>query len=217
MLSGFRVLLTGAALALAAVGPAAAEDFRPKQAGDWMINLRVTDVAPDAGDAIVTSAGAPTGLKADVSDSYVPTIGITHFFTDHVAAELILGTSKHTIRAQGGSTDVKVHETWVLPPTLSLQYHFQPEKRFSPYVGAGVNYMLFYNGDDKNGFKVKLDDGFGYALQAGADIATSGPWSVNVDVKKIWFDTDAKINGGALKSNVNLDPWVVSVGAGYKF
>ncbi|HQN52646.1 MAG TPA: OmpW family outer membrane protein, partial [Phenylobacterium sp.] len=69
----------------------------------------------------------------------------------------------------------------------------------------------------KNGFKVKLDDGFGYALQAGVDIATAGKWSVNVDAKKIFFETDASINGGALKSKVKLDPWVISAGVGYKF
>jgi len=64
---------------------------------------------------------------------------------------------------------------------------------------------------------VELDDGFGYALQAGADVAISGPWTANFDVKRVWFDTDASINGGALKSDVNLDPWVVSIGIGRKF
>ena len=77
--------------------------------------------------------------------------------------------------------------------------------------------MLFFNGEDRNGFEVELDDGFGYALQAGADVAISGPWTANFDVKKVWFNTDASINGGALKSDVNLDPWVVSIGIGRKF
>ena len=77
--------------------------------------------------------------------------------------------------------------------------------------------MLFYSGKDKNGFTVDLDDGFGYALQAGADIGVQGPWSLNVDVKKVWFDTDAAINDGGLKSDVALNPWVVSVGVGRRF
>ena len=77
--------------------------------------------------------------------------------------------------------------------------------------------MLFYSEKDYNGFGLKLDDGFGYALQAGADIGVQGPWSLNVDVKKVWFDTDATINDGALRSDVALDPWVVSVGFGRRF
>ena len=208
-----------AATALAATGTAALADeaFVPKEAGHIMLQMRVTDVAPDAGNAITTSAGAATGLNADVSDSYVPTLGIDYFFTDHVAAELVLGTSYHKVKATGTGVNVEAYDTWVIPPVLTLQYHFAPKARFSPYVGAGVNYMIFYSGKNKNGFTTKLDDGFGAALQAGFDYGLGGRWSANVDVKKVFFNTKASINGGALTSSVDLDPWVVSAGVGYKF
>ena len=212
------------AIATAAVGTpvlaqSAAADaaWTAPRAGDWIVNGRVTDVLAQADDAITTAAGADSGLHVDVGDSVMPTLGFTYFLTDHLAVEAILGATQHEIRAQGGTTDVAVHETWVLPPVVTLQYRPLTEGRFSPYVGAGVNYMVFFDGKDKNAFKVKLDDGFGYALQAGADIGVKGPWSLNVDVKKVWFNTDADINDGALKSDVNLDPWVVSVGFGRKF
>ena len=205
----------GAALAFA--GAAQAQDFRPKEKGLVMLNVRITDVAPDAGDSINTAAGAATGLRADVSDAVMPTIGLTYFLTDNIAVEAIATTTHHTVRAKGPSTNVKVHDTWVIPPVVSLQYHFAPKSKISPYVGAGVNYMIFYSGEDSNGFDVNLKDGFGYALQAGVDVATQGPWSANLDVKKVFFDTKADINNGALKSKVKLDPWVVSAGFGYKF
>lgn len=208
-------LAAGAALALA--GAAQAQDFQPKTKGLVMLNVRVTDVAPDAGDAIKTGAGAATGLHADVKEDVMPTIGLSYFLTDHVAVEVIAGTTKHTVKAVGPGTNVAVHDTWVLPPVVALQYHFAPDARFSPYVGAGLNYMIFYSGKDKNGFKVKLKDGVGYALQAGADYALKDKWSLNLDVKKVFFDTRATINGGALTSKVKLDPWVVSAGVGYKF
>lgn len=208
-------LALGAALTLAA--GAQAQDFQPKAKGHLILNTRVTSVSSDADAAIVTAAGAATGLHVDVGDDVMPTVGIHYFFTDNVAVELVLGTTRHTIRAQGPATDVVVHKTWVLPPIATVQYHFAPAARVSPYVGAGLNYMMFYSGDDKNGFSVKLDDGVGYALQAGVDVAVQGAWSANLDVKKVFFDTDAKVNGGALKSKVNLDPWVVSAGVGYRF
>ena len=216
----FRTLILAAAAATAMAAPAMAQTataWEAPQKGDWLVSGRVTDVFSGADDSILTSAGVDTGLRVDVGDSVMPTLGFTYFLTDHLAIEAILGTTRHEIRAQGGATDVAVHETWVLPPVVTLQYRPLTGGRFSPYVGAGVNAMLFYGGDDKNGFTVDLDDGFGYALQAGADVGIQGPWSLNVDVKKVWFNTDASINGGALTSDVNLDPWVVSLGVSRKF
>ncbi|OXE37275.1 MAG: hypothetical protein CGW95_02510 [Phenylobacterium zucineum] len=210
----FGLALCGA---LAITGAASAQEFQGKHAGLFMLQTRITDVAPAAGDPINTAAGAATGLKAEVKSSIVPTVGLVYFLTDNIAGELILGTSKHDIKAVGGGTNLKVHDTWVLPPVVALQYHFAPAARVSPYVGAGLNYMLFYGGKDYNGFKVKVKDGLGYALQAGVDVAIKDNWSVNLDVKKVYFNTKANINGGALTSKVNLDPWVVSAGVGYKF
>jgi outer membrane protein len=186
-------------------------------AGDWVITYRATGVITDAHDPITTSAGAATGLSADVGSDYMPTLGFTYFLSDNFAIEAILGATKHDIRAQGGATDVLVHDTWVLPPIVTLQYRPMPRAQFSPYVGAGLNVMLFFGGDDHNGFQVDLDNGVGYVLQAGADIAINDRWLINLDVKKVWFETDASINGGSLVSNVAIDPWVVSVGLGYKF
>jgi outer membrane protein len=207
-----------AAVALiAGASAASAQDFQPKEKGTLMVNFRATTVAPDESAPIKTGAGAATGLSAAVSDDTIPSLGIAYFITDKLAIDVTLGTSKHEIDAAGAGPDVRVHETWVLPPVVALQYHPMPAARVSPYVGAGINYMLFYNGSDRNGFKVELDDGFGLALQAGVDIAVQGPWSVNMDAKKVFFETDADINNGALKSNVELDPWVVSVGLGRKF
>lgn len=212
-----RCALIVAAGLLAASAANAQEAFAPKAKGTWMLNVRATHVSPDAGDPILTAAGAVSGLEAKVSDDVMPTIGLGYFLTDKIAVEVIAGTTRHTVSAVGPGTDVDVHKTWVLPPVVSVQYHPFPAARFSPYVGAGVNYMIFYGDKDLNGFKVKLDDGFGYALQAGADIPINAAYSLNLDVKKIWFDTDAKINGGALKSKVKLDPLVFSVGFGRRF
>ncbi|QTN20959.1 outer membrane beta-barrel protein [Brevundimonas sp. AJA228-03] len=216
--NSLRIAALGTGIALAALAaPASAQDWQVARKGDWIVTGRITDVASSADDAITTAAGAATGLNVDVGDDVMPTLGFTYFLTDNISVEAILGATRHEIRAQGGTTDVAVHETWVLPPVVTLQYRPAPEARVSPYAGAGLNYMLFFSGEDRNGFDVKLDDGLGYALQAGADIAVSGPWTVNVDVKKVWFNTDATINAATLKSDVNLDPWVVSLGIGRKF
>ncbi|ADU11790.1 OmpW/AlkL family protein [Asticcacaulis excentricus] len=207
----------GLALAMGLTTTASAQDFKPKAKGQFIVTSRVTSVAPDETGDIRTAAGADSGLDVKVGDDTIPSLGFTYFLTDNIAVEAILGTSRHEVRAVGGNTNVQVHSTWVLPPVIAAQYHFNPKGRVSPYVGAGVNGMIFYNSKDYNGFKVELDNGLGYALQGGVDIALKGNWSLNADVKKVWFSTDAKINNGALKSEVDLNPVVASVGLAYRF
>lgn len=207
-----------AALGVASVAHAdPATDYVPKHKGLFLVDVRLTDVLPNDGQHIITAAGADSGLTTRITDSVIPSLGLTYFLTDNLAVDLIAGTSRHTISAVGPGTNVAVRRTWVLPPTLSLQYHFMPKARFSPYVGAGVNYMLFYAGDNQNGFRVHTPNGFGASLEAGGDLVVSRHATINVDVKKIFFSTNASVNGGALTSKVNLDPWVPSVGVGWKF
>jgi outer membrane protein len=210
-------LLTAVIAGLAGLAAAAAQaqDTGRLGQGDLLLNLRFTDIAPTGSDR--TLSGAATGLHAKASYDVMPTVGLTYFLTDHVAVEAIAGTTKHTVRAAGPATAVKVKETWVLPPVVSLQYHFAPKAPVNPYVGAGVNYMLFYGGDDKNGFHFKVKDGFGAALQLGADVAAHDRWTVNIDVKKVFFDTTATDRVAGLRTKISLDPWVVSGGFGYRF
>lgn len=208
-----------ASVAFAALlgGAAQAQEFSPNAKGDFIVHARITQVAPDKDAAILTAAGASTGLKAHVANDVKPTLGFTYFLTDKVAVEAILGTTQHDIRAQGPGTDVLVHTAWVLPPVVTLQYHPLPAARVSPYVGAGVNYMLFYGGDNKNGFNLKIDDGFGAALQAGVDVALRDSWSINLDAKKVFFETDAVDRARGIKTKVTLNPWVLSAGVGRRF
>jgi len=205
-----------AVLALYAQG-AHAQDFTPLGAGGFVVTGRVTDVSSDASDPINTSAGASTGLHVNVTDSVVPTLGFTYFLTDQWSVEAILGTSYHQIYAQGPGTDLKVHSTWTVPPVVTVQYHPFPKARFSPYLGAGANAMIFYGERNYNGFSVRLKDNVGAAIQGGMDIALTGRWALNVDVKKVFVRTDAVIDEGALLSNVRLDPLVASVGVSRRF
>ncbi|WP_020399877.1 OmpW/AlkL family protein [Kordiimonas gwangyangensis] len=197
------------ALALGAVAtPAMAEGGN----SPWLVRLRAIDVAPDE------SSTVSIGGEAKVDSSIVPELDITYFFTQNVAAELILATSKHDVSALGTAIgDVDLGHTWALPPTLLLQYHFNPEGDVKPYLGAGLNYTFFYSSNPGAVNDIEYDNGFGYALQAGVDFRIKENWYFNVDAKKLWLNTDVSINGGAVTADVDLDPWVLGVGFGYRF
>ena len=177
--------------------------------GDVIVRLRGIVVAPDT-----SSSGTLSSINSSVSTTAVPELDFTYMFTDSLGAELILGTSRHTLNSSLG----ELGKVSVLPPTLTLQYHFNDAGRIRPYIGAGINYTRFYhNSLAVAGEDVDIrNDSFGPALQAGVDIAVSDTWFVNLDVKKIWMRTDASLGGidlGALRIN----PWIVGFGVGRRF
>lgn len=188
-------------------GSVLADDKSP-----WQIRMRMIDVVPQE------SSTVSIGGEATADNSLVPEIDITYFWSKHFATELILATSKHNINAVGTALgDVDLGHTWVLPPTLLAQYHFNPDGKLRPYVGAGINYTFFYSEDSGAMDKISYDDGFGFALQGGIDIGLNEHWMLNADVKKIWLNTDVSINDGAVTADVDLNPWVFGVGFGYRF
>ncbi|MEQ9491511.1 MAG: OmpW family outer membrane protein [Alphaproteobacteria bacterium] len=208
-------LFTAAIAAACLSTPAAAADFKTKEAGDILLRLRGIAVVPDE-----TSTISVIGGDVDASNEYVPELDISYFLTKNIALELIAATTKHDMKADNTALGtVDLGDVGLLPPTLTLQYHFLADDRFSPYVGAGLNYMLFYNEDAPGGTVTSIDyeNGLGYALQAGFDVAIEGNWSFNADVKKVFFNTDVSINNGAIAADVDLDPWILGLGVGYRF
>lgn len=182
--------------------------------GPWEFRLRGIAVLPDSGGN-TTIGGSP-----EADSAFVPEFDISYFFTSHIAAELILATSPHDLKLKNSAIgDVDLGDTMILPPTLTVQYHFTPDKALSPYIGAGINYTLPYAEDAAGGTVTKLeaDGSFGWALQAGADYWLNDNWGLNIDVKKVYLDVDASLNNGAITGNVELDPWIVGAGVAYRF
>lgn len=213
------VLLTTASMAAFASTAAYAE------AGDWLVRARAILVAPQV-DASGVEPAFPNG-SVDVDDAWVPELDFSYFLTNRWALELILATSPHDLEGTGDLSALgKIGDVWALPPTLTLQYHFQPESNIRPYVGVGLNYTVFYDEDATTALNdaigqtsIKLDDSFGLAIQAGVDVDLNENWFVNADVKWIDIETEAELNtGGSInKVDVDLDPIVFGVGIGRRF
>lgn len=209
---GAGVAAVALGMMMAGMAAPAHAEFQGKSAGDIMVRARVIGVIPDE------SASTTIGGDVNVSDDWVPEVDFTYFVTDNIALELIAGTTKHDVSHK--PTGIDLGEVSLLPPTLTLQYHFMPKERFSPYVGAGLNYTFFYDESPAAGSPVTsidYENSVGYALQAGIDYAVADQWYLNVDVKKIFLSTDVSINGGAINADVDLDPWLIGVGVGYRF
>ncbi len=222
MVHGFCLLVA----ALAVARPAQAEGLYAFDGAGWMVRLRGIGVLPEEGSSgWVLDGTRVTGADVEISDTVVPELDITYFFNKNLAVELILAVTPHDVDGTGPLIQGfgKIGDVWLLPPTLTLQYHFDEIGGFKPYVGAGLNYTVFFNEDAGSNYSnLKLDNSFGFALQAGVDVRLQGNWYFNVDVKKLWLDTEASVRldpvtPGRVKADVDIDPWIVGVGFGYRF
>ncbi|MFM0264881.1 outer membrane beta-barrel protein [Paraburkholderia sediminicola] len=196
--------------ALASPAQAAGDDqMNGIHAGDVLVRLRAISIMPN-----VETNQSLSALNVGVNNAIVPELDLTYMIRDYLGVELILGTSRHQLTSSLGN----LGGVNVLPPTLLLQYHFNHAGRIRPYVGAGLNYTLFYNnGLNAGGQPISITNhSFGPALQAGVDVQVTRSLFVNADIKKIWMHTDATLGGQSL-GRLNIDPVVVGLGVGMRF
>jgi len=209
-------------MGVAAAGTAAAQQA-PQGESPWMVRVRALNL--DWANKSEAGSGSlnPTNLPADsiqAANKLIPEVDISYFLTKNIAMELILTVpQKHDTKISQGPLAQSLGSFKQLPPTLTLQYHFIPDGKFRPYVGAGINYTRISGVDLKTstGTVLTLDDSsVGGAMQAGVDIPINKNLSFNFDVKKIYISTDVKI-GGEKVSNLKLDPLAIGVGLGWRF
>jgi outer membrane protein len=211
------------------------------EAGDILVRVGLTTVAPDASSSPILAGGADLGqslglgsLLVDVDNNTQLGLNFAYFLTDNINIEVLAATPfKHDIEFLDGA---KLGETKHLPPTVTVNYFFADSSaKFQPYVGAGLNYTIFFSEEFEQGAvdtvelvtggavisNLDLDPSFGLSFQAGADYEVSEGVFINASIRYIDIDTEASFDingaGGGSISTVEIDPWVYTLSVGYKF
>lgn len=190
------------------------------QAGDFIVRAGAAGVLP-TGDGTHPGAAGPN-VEAD--DAWSLGLTATWMATNNVGVGVLAAWPfEHDIDTKGGLAGTGVvGKTKHLPPTVTLQYHFDTGSKLHPYVGAGVNYTNFFSEKAVGalaGDSLSLDDSWGLAGELGVDYELNNDWLVSGQVWYIDIDTDATITGLTLPAsfNVEIDPWVVMFSVGKKF
>ena len=205
-------------IAMAAVAAMASGSVMAFEGGDWTFKAGVTNVDPKQGNSGVD------GLEIDVSEDSAISLTGAYFFTPGLALELLASTPfEHAYVVSNADGVLGTGSTQHLPPTLSLQYHFNSGGTIIPYVGVGVNYTVFFSQKNSaqlteslGGATAKLDDSAGYALQAGLDYMFTDQLFMNVDLRYIDIEPDLKVDGTKV-GTVKINPTTVGLNVGYRF
>ncbi|MCY0963600.1 OmpW/AlkL family protein [Parathalassolituus penaei] len=170
------------------------------EAGDIMVKAGAVTVSPKSNPV---SADKTIEIESDTQLG----LTLTYMVTPQVGVEVLAATPfKHDITKSGSTIATTKH----LPPTVSVQYYpLSGESVLQPYVGLGLNHTFFF---EEDGVANHLDKSTGLAFSAGVNYDIDETWLLNIAVWKI--DIDSKLNG---TTDVEIDPTVVFLGAGYKF
>lgn len=210
------------------------------EAGDWVVRARIAHISPNENSELGKTVNANIApvmnpdAKLDVKSNTIPELDISYYVTKNIAAELILALgTRHNVSITGDAGNPignqELGSVNLLPPTLTAQWHFNPDQMIDPYIGAGINYTFKLDRYARGtqgaiaGEEIKIGkQSFGYALQAGVDVNLKDGWLINADVKYVNIETDVRlrsaITGAWTKvDSLDINPWVVGIGIGKKF
>lgn len=183
-------------------------------AGTWSLGVGAGYVMPESNNGTMDT---PLGeFELDVDGDVRPTITAEYFVANNIGIELLAATPfKHdmTLTSEDGlEVDAQAKH---LPPTLSLQYHFDGvDMPVKPFIGVGVNYTTFFDESIyvpvEGDFDLDIDDSVGVAGHVGVDIPFSASEAVRVDARYIDLESDVKLNDQDI-GTAEINPWVFGV------
>jgi len=183
-----------------------------QSAGDWTLGIGVHVLDPQS-NAGHLGALPSTRINTDTR----PTLTAEYFVREGWGIEVIAAAPfQHEISIDSLG---KVGSSKHLPPTVSLQYHFNSVGKVAPFIGLGVNYTRFFSERTQGvleGDRLDLDASWGLAGHAGVDIQLSEKYALRVDARYIDISTDVQVNGEKV-GKLDIDPLVYGAALVVKF
>ena len=169
----------------------------------------------------VTGIGVPPGADADVGNATTVLVSFEREIAPNIGAELVLGWPP-TIKADGAGSVAFLGEVLSaknVSPTLLFNYHFGDRSaKWRPYIGLGINYTYFADAKTPYGWDVNLSDSWGWAAQAGIDVAIDKQWGLFASIARLQVKSDlVAIGATVLQTTIDFRPVTYTAGVSYKF
>jgi outer membrane protein len=179
---------------------------------------------------------APAGLNLTVKNVQTLYLAYVRTLTDHFNLELAVGYPPITKTYGKGPSmlgsvpynGVELSSARWAAPTLLLNYKFLDENyALRPYVGAGINYVNFYDRDSTVGgnaasggpTQISLSRSLGPALTAGLSYRLAHNWGLyaSYSYSRVRSDLTADTAGVIRTTRISFAPGALVVSAGYSF
>ncbi|AAU03543.1 OmpW family outer membrane protein [Rickettsia typhi] len=175
------------------------------------------------------SSVQPVSVGEIAKNGYGGDASTTIFFNNYLAAELSLGfnvlrtkyTSLAAVAHNYGINNVKLGKhkpIYMIPATLTGQFHIAPYGGIRPYIGIGYHgsYML----TQATGLKIR--NGYNAVGQIGVDFYAKDDTLINIDVRQFFLKPKLEyksnlVGNKKVTSKVKLNPLIVSIGIGFTF
>lgn len=163
-----------------------------------------------------------------IKNGYGGDASTTIFFNNYLATELSFGfnvlpiknTSLANVSYNYGvaATPNKRKPLYMIPATVTGQFHVAPYGGVRPYIGVGYHgsYMLTQSSS------VKVRNGHGVVWQVGIDFYAKDDTLINIDVRQFYLNPKVEYKTGLVgtqnvTSKVKINPLIVSIGIGFSF
>jgi outer membrane protein len=154
--------------------------------------------------------------------------GINVFWSSRISTEFAASVVEPDLALRTTDPSIPsgvVGSLQMMPITGTLQFHFNPDGRFDPYVGAGLAYVLFDQVEGESlediGFdSIDFDDDFGYVANAGISIDLTPGLALNLDAKYVPVSAAARaVVAGDEFDQVDFDinPFILAAGLSLQF
>lgn len=175
------------------------------------------------GAELSVGGAAFPGADVAVADNYSLSFDIGYRFNENISGSFTFGIPPTAeIRGDGSLTGAYLGDVTYAPAILALQYRLPTgNPKFEPYVGAGVNYTIILDSDDRDVAGFDVDNAWGAVLQVGFESMIDDRLGLYFDVKKIWLETDVRgtlgVGGPSATGKATLDPLLVGTGLIWRF
>ncbi|HEX6642983.1 MAG TPA: OmpW family outer membrane protein, partial [Thermoanaerobaculia bacterium] len=113
----------------------------------------------------------------------------------------------------------------LMPITGVLQFHFAPNGRIDPYIGAGAAYVLIDDVDTPEELnnidfeRLDFKDDVGLALNAGLGIRLTNNFGLTLDAKYVPLESSATAvrTTGSTDVKFDINPVILSAGLSLRF